>query len=151
MSFKCYLKEIGTDGYNDEQYYQIAVYQLRLKQIKELKFLLVALTNKFRNRQITKIDALKKVKKLEQMQTENMNELLDVFNINNKSELLDEHESRKALIFLKTQLIDNDSNDMNQHNLNSFIVKLNIELIINTAMKPFIEKWINYEDVYVGV
>jgi len=89
---------------------------------------------------------------MEQMHTENMNELLDMFNINNKFELLDEHESRKALIFLKTQLIDNDSNDINQHSLNSFIVKLNIEeLIINTAMKPFIEKWINYEDVYEGV
>jgi len=92
MSFKSYLKENSTDGYNDEQYYQIAVYQLRLKQIKEIKYLLVALTNKFRNRQITKIDALKKLKKLEQMHTENMNELLDMFNINNKSELLDEHE-----------------------------------------------------------
>jgi hypothetical protein len=48
MSFKSYLKEISTYGYNDEQYYQIAVYQLRLKQIKELKYLLVALINKLK-------------------------------------------------------------------------------------------------------
>jgi hypothetical protein len=123
MSFKSYLKEIGTDAYNDEQYYQIAVYQLKLKQIKELKYLLVSLTNKFRNRQIIKIDALK-LKKMEQMHTENMNELLDMFNIDNKFELLDEHESRKALIFLKTQLIDNDSNDINQHSLLSLNLTL---------------------------
>ncbi len=37
MSFEEYLQEIDTYIKPEEQYYQISIYTLRLKQIKELK------------------------------------------------------------------------------------------------------------------
>ena len=41
MSFDTYLQEIGAYGYTDEQYYHMALSNLRLKQLKELRQLLL--------------------------------------------------------------------------------------------------------------
>jgi hypothetical protein len=43
--------------------------------MKELKYLLLVLINKYRMEQIFKVDALERLKKLEYIHTENMNEL----------------------------------------------------------------------------
>jgi hypothetical protein len=149
MSFETYLQEIGAYGYTDEQYYHIALSNLRLRQLKELRQLLLEIKFKLNNKQMLKVEALESLRLLELEQTENISELLDLYNVEHKCELLDEHESRKALIFFKSQLVDYSSNNTNDHSINSFIIKLNIEeLFLGIELKPFVEKWINYEDVY---
>jgi hypothetical protein len=150
MSFDEYLQEIDIYINPEEQYYQISVYTLRLKQLKELKECIreiVIQCNKNRFKLKTSLNMLNEIRVA---QTENMDTLLDLFEVVNKSEIIDEHEAEKSYIFLSNQLIEYEQdNTHNKYILNTMIIKLNVEeTIIGLNMKRYVERWRNYEDVY---
>jgi hypothetical protein len=147
MTMEEYLQEIGAYGYVDDQYFQIAITHARVKHITELRNILLDILRILSTNQYNKTVEVNKINDLSSQHTEEINDLLDVFGINNKSMYIDEHESYKAHTYLEKVLCDVDST--NRHVVNGFIAKLSIEeCILLEIVKPYEDRFSNYEDVY---
>ena len=142
-----YLLEIGAYGYVDDQYFQIAVNHARVKHIAELRSILLNNIRILQTSQYNKTVEINKLNELSSQHAEEINDLLDVFGISNKSMYIDEHESHKAHTYPDKILCEVDS--INRNVVNGYIAKLSIEeRILLETVKPYEERFSNYEDVY---
>ena len=76
-----------------------------------------------------------------------MNSLLDLFHVAEKCDQIDNHDAEKAYTFLSAQLNDNSKIMFIKNVINMYIIKLNFkETVVNINIKPYVERWSNYED-----
>jgi len=147
MSVADYIQEIGAYAYTDEQYYNIALTHIKIRQIVELRNILLSFILFSQNNTFNKIVRMKQLDDLGHDHTEELNSLLDLYNVCCKSSHIDEHETIKSYNFFKNVLNDNLASNL--ANLNKYLVKLEIEeRILSDGVGPYEERFCNYEDVY---
>ena len=89
MSVTEYLQEIGAFAYTDEQYYYIALTHVRVKQLIELRNILLTFKSLIQANTYNMDQKMNELKELSSEHTDDLNSLLDLFNVCCKS--VDEH------------------------------------------------------------
>ncbi len=147
MTMTDYLQEIGAFAYVDEQYFHIAVSDARLKHIAELRKFLLINMRLIQIRQFYAAKAIQELNDLSSQHTEDINDLLDLFSIANKSTYIEEHETSKAHTYCMKMIDGSNANNLSV--LNDLFNKLKIEeCVLTESVAPYKNKFINFEDVY---
>lgn len=116
-----------------------------VKQITELRNVLLNHLRLTQTDHYNKTVEINKLNELSSRHTEEINDLLDLFDVNSKAMYIDEHESNKAHIYLGKML--SEITPVNWNIINGYIIKLGIEeCILTESVKPYEEWFSNYED-----
>ncbi len=119
-NFSEYLNKLAERELIRYDYFEVALSETRIMHIKEIKEILVQAKMKLSKNMFKTKYFLREITRILMKHSENLEELLERYNVNYKSFFLDETESKKANAYFRKNI--------NECNACNYWLKLDIEL-----------------------
>jgi len=121
------MYEIHTNGLFIIDHFDIAIDEVKLKHIEELKNFLINGSNRLAKANMTKAQLLHSLKSLSMKHCDQIESFLILNEVKNRSQYMENHESCKSLTYLKYELLEMDFDNKNKLIINSNLIKLAVE------------------------
>jgi ribonuclease BN (tRNA processing enzyme) len=142
MSFNDYMFVIHTNKLFVIDHFDIAINEIKLKHIEELKNFLLNGHNRLAKMNMTKVQLLRLLKSLVMKHCEQIESFLILNEIKHRSQYMENHESCKSLTYSKYELLEMDVDNKNKMVINSNLIKLAVEeTIIQHKLKEAMDHW----------
>jgi hypothetical protein len=122
-----YLNKLAEKELIRYDYFEVALSEIRIMHIKEIKEILVQAKRKLSKNMFKTKYFLREITRMVMKHSENLEELLERYNVNYKSFFLDETEAKKANAYFRKNINERNA-EHNQMIIMNYWLKLDIEL-----------------------